>query len=108
MLLVWQMRQEIEFYKVSAVMNTLVGAATDNVEDGNKTIKKAYEDLMDAFYPHQKGKRVKADQAALDVLRAEAARGPLKVTPLQSVSKVRSKLKTRYVARQNANPRGHG
>ena len=106
MLLVWQMRQEIEFYKVSAVMNTLVGAATENVDEGNKTIKQAYEDLMDAFYPHQKGKRVRADQAALDVLRAETARGPLRVVPLQSTSKLRSKMKTRYVEREQENVRG--
>jgi hypothetical protein len=55
---------------------------------------------LDEFYPYQKGQRVKTDQAAIDFLKQEVAKGPLKDTPLQPVGKAKSKLKTRWFERE--------
>lgn len=103
MLMVWRMRQDIEMQKTRSVVNAVIAAASaqgENAESANKTLADSWQDLLDEMYPYQKGQRVKTDQAAIEFLKREAARGPLKVTPLQPVGKARSKLKTRYLQRQ--------
>lgn len=99
MLLVWRMRQDIELQKVRAVVNAVIVSNSER-EGADKDMKDAWNDLLDEMYPYQKGQRVKSDQAALEFLRREAARGWLRVTPLQPVGKVQSKLKTRYIERE--------
>ena len=100
MLLVWRMRQDIELQKVRAVVSAVI-ASNSEAEGAAKDMKDAWDDLLDEMYPHQRGQRVKSDQAALDFLKKEAERGWLKVTPLQPVGKVQSKLKTRYIERED-------
>lgn len=102
MLLVWRMRQDIEFQKARVLVNATVASAAqgDAIEKANKELQEAWSDFLDEFYPYQKGQRVRTDQAAIDFLKQEVAKGPLKVTPLQPVGKAKSKLKTRWFERE--------
>lgn len=102
MLLVWRMRQDIEFYRTRVLVNAIIASAAqgENVEAANKEVSEAWQDFIDEMYPFQKGQRVRTDQAAIEFLKQEVAKGPLKVTPLQPVGKAQSKLKTRYFKRQ--------
>ena len=101
MLMVWRMRQDIEMQKVRAVVSAVISSNSD-ADGAAKDMKDAWQDLLDDMYPYQRGQRVKSDQAALDFLRQEAERGWLKVIPLQPVGKARSKLKTRYLKREES------
>lgn len=102
MLLVWRMRQDIEFQKTRVMVNaTLASAAQgDMIESANKQLQEAWQDYLDEVYPYQKGQRVRTDQAAIEFLKQEVAKGPLTVTPLQPVGKATSKLKTRWYKRE--------
>lgn len=102
MLLVWRMRQDIEFYRTRVIVNAVLAAASqgENVEAANKEMQNAWQDFLDEVFPYQKGQRVRTDQAAIEFLKREVAKGPLKVTPLQPVGRAASKLKTRYFQRQ--------
>lgn len=85
MILVWQMRQDIEYYSTRA----LVQAAVD-IDDKGKAVQEAWKAYSDAFYPHVKGKRDFGDKAALAMLMKEVKKGGLKVRPLMPL--VKSKL----------------
>lgn len=84
MILVWQMRQEIDFYTARA----LVQAQADDSKDGKPT-QDAWKALTDAFYPYMKEQRRKSDKAAMDFLRREVAKGAFRVRPLVPVVKSR-------------------
>ncbi len=102
MLLVWRMRQDIEFQKTRVTVNATLAAAAqgDQIATANKELQEAWQDYLDEAYPYQKGQRVRTDQAAVDFLKQEVAKGPLTVTPLQPVGKAASKLKTRWYKRE--------
>ncbi|MHC4507735.1 MAG: hypothetical protein ACYTAO_02090 [Planctomycetota bacterium] len=85
MILVWQMRQDIEYYSIRA----LVQAAID-IDDKGKAVQEAWKQYTDAFFPHVKSKRDFGDKAALAMLMKEVKKGGLKVRPLMPL--VRSKL----------------
>lgn len=90
MILVWQMRQDIEYYGTRA----LVQAAID-IQDGGKAADEAWKKYTDAFYPHVKGRREMGDKAALAMLMREVKKGGLKVRPLQPL--VKSKLHSKRI-----------
>jgi len=103
MLLVWRMRQDIEFQRTRVMVNAAVASAAqgDNIEAANKELQTSWHDFLDEAYPYQKGQRVRTDQAAIEFLKQEVAKGPLTVTPLQPVGKASSKLKTRWYKRED-------
>jgi len=100
MLLVWRMRQDIEFQKTRAIVQAVIAAASENSDKSDKQLQDTWQDLLDDMYPFQRGQRKRADQSAMDVLKREVARGPLRVKPLQPVGRVQSKMKTQYLRRQ--------
>lgn len=102
MLLVWRMRQDIEFQRTRVVVNATLAASAqgDNIQSANKGLQEAWQDFLDEVYPYQKGQRVRVDEAAIEFLKREVAKGPLTVTPLQPVGKASSKLKTRWYKRE--------
>jgi len=104
MLLVWRMRQDIEFQRTRVTINAILASAAqgDNVQAANKELQDAWQDYLDESYPYQKGQRTKTDSAAIEFLKQEVAKGPLTVTPLQPVGKASSKLKTRWFKREEA------
>lgn len=93
LILVWQMRQEIEYHSTRA----LVQAAVDAGDDG-KSVQDAWKDFTDAFFPHIKGKRDMGDKAALAMLMKEVQQGGLRVKPLMPLvkSKIHSKRIKHY------------
>lgn len=94
MLLVWRMRQDIEVQKTKAIVQAIVAAASDG-KDANDMLQTAWDQFLDEVYPFKRGRRIKADQAAIKYLEQEAARGPLQVIPLQQLSKGKSRIRAR-------------
>lgn len=90
MILLWQMRQDVEYYTTRA----LVQAAVD-IDDEGKAVQEAWKSYTDAFFPHLKGKRDTSDQAALAMLMKEVKKGGLKVRPVQPL--VKSKLHSKRI-----------
>lgn len=86
-MLVWRMRQDIQFYGQQAIVQ-----AVASPEDG-KSITDAWGRYTDAIFPYQKAELQRADQAAMATLSRVAEQGPLSVRPL--VSLVRSRFKRR-------------
>lgn len=93
LILVWQMRRDIEYYGTRA----LVQAAIE-IQDGGKAADEAWKKYTDVFFPHVEGRREMGDKAALAMLMREVKKGGLKVRPLQSLvkSKMHSKRIKRY------------
>lgn len=83
---------------VNAVMAS--AAEGENIKSANKELQDAWHDFLDEVYPFKKGQRVRTDEAAIEFLRREVAKGPLSVTPLQPIGKAASKLKTRWYKRE--------
>lgn len=82
MLLVWKMRQEIDFQKTRVIANTLIIAAQLNARDVNKDLTTSWDEYRHTMFPYQKNITQTQDQLALDYLRKEVARGPITVKPL--------------------------
>ena len=96
MLLVWRMRTDIEVQKTKAIVQAVLAAASEgDVASANKQVMTAWDQYLDEAYPFKRGSRINADQAAMEYLKKEAARGPLKVIPLQPLAKGRSKIRAR-------------
>lgn len=76
-LLIWKMRQNIEFQKSRATLQALLnqkGAETKHIED-------AFEDLKNAFFPHDKNQKKQEIGNLRNVMMREIARGALAVIP---------------------------
>ena len=94
MLLVWRMRQDIEVQKTKAIVEAIVAAASED-KDANKRLLEAWDQYLDEVYPFKRGRRVSADRAAIEYLKQDAARGPLKVVPLRPLTNAKSKIRSR-------------
>lgn len=95
-LMVWMARQEIEMQNTRAIVQSVLAASTEAPEAG-KELQESWRDYIDSIFPFQRGSRKSADRAALEYLVSEVQRGPLAVTPLAPVGRVRSKLRTRHL-----------
>ena len=82
MLLVWRMKQEIEFQKTRVLANTMILTSQAGGQDANKGITSSWEEYRHTMFPFQKHVTQTQDQIALDYLRKEVARGPVSVKPL--------------------------
>lgn len=82
-LLVWRMRQDIEFYHHQAIVQ-----AVSSPEDG-KAITDAWGRYTNAMFPYQQAELARADKAAMDALRRAVAGGPLSVRPAGTLVKSR-------------------
>jgi len=104
MILLWQMRQEAEYY----LSRTIVQSAVD--PDGGKATTDAWKEYTDRFYPYLKAETKKSDEAALGYLVKEVKKGSLSVRPLMPIVKSRLRGKKRgesnvtELARNPANP----
>jgi tmRNA-binding protein len=89
-LLVWKMRQNIEFHKSRATMQALL--SLKGAED--KSVMAAFDDLKDAFFPFDKNEK-KDEIARLKVeMLKEINRGALAITVLSDPNrkKITSRL----------------
>lgn len=88
-LVLWRMRQNIEFQKSRAVMTALLNQQGAEA----KFIEKAYADLKEAFFPFEKSDREEEISVLKKVMEKELARGPLSVKPMVDVTRNNMKAK---------------
>jgi hypothetical protein len=81
MILVWQMRQDAQYYQIRAIVQASVEAS-----DGGEAAQKAWGSFTDKYYPYLEGIRKRGDEAALKSFYKEADKR-LTVTPLQPLTK---------------------
>lgn len=97
MLLVWRMRQDVRQYETRALVHAILAAAPEADEKTHKNMQDAWKDYTEELFPFQRGQRRNENEAAVDYLKREVARGPLKVTPLQTLgTRAKSRLKRRH------------
>jgi hypothetical protein len=89
-LLVWNMRQKIEFQKSRATLQALL--SQQGVE--SKDVLSAFNDLREAFFPFDKNEKEDEKRRLRDELMKEVARGPVAVQPMVDLyhPKIASKL----------------
>jgi hypothetical protein len=111
--LVWMARQEIRMQETRSIVQAMLAATAEgeNIKAANDQLQKSWEAYLDELFPFQRGLRKSSDKAAMEFFVKEALKGPLKVTPLVPLTKVRSKLRTRYLNLEEGNnvinfPRG--
>lgn len=83
MLVLWRMRQNIEFQKSRAVVTSLLNQQGAEA----KYIEKAYDDLKEAFFPFEKTEREEEISTLKKVMEKELARGMLSVKPLMDLTR---------------------
>jgi hypothetical protein len=77
-LLIWKMRQDIEFQKSRATLQALLnqkGAEAKHIEE-------AFEELKNAFFPYDRNQRKQEIGNLRQAMMREIARGALSVTPM--------------------------
>ena len=89
-LLVWKMRQNIEFQKSRSMVQALL--AQTGAE--SKAILDAFENLKEAFFPFDQNEKEDEKKRMKEAMLKEISRGPISVTPLQDPNrkKVASRL----------------
>jgi hypothetical protein len=93
MLLVWRMRQDIRLTETRALIQAITFAGTDEPDQSSvNDLNEAWKEYTDEMFPFQRGRVKRQDEAAMDYLKQEVARGPLAVKPLQYLGKARSRL----------------
>jgi len=76
-LLIWKMRQDIEFQKSRSTLQALLnqkGAESKHIEE-------AFDDLKNAFFPHDKNQKKQEIGDMRQTMMREIARGALAVIP---------------------------
>ncbi len=81
--LIWKMRQDIEFQKSRATLQALL--AQKEVE--SKPVIAAFDNLKEAFFPFNKNQKSGELKTLREQLMREVKRGPLSVTPMQDMNK---------------------
>lgn len=97
-LMVWQMREMIRLRETRAITQAILSAGSER-EEMHKAAMDAWDNFVDEFMPYQRGKRKRQDHTAVNFLKEEVARGPLRVVPLVQLGKPRSRLKSKEVRR---------
>ena len=95
-LVLWRMRQQIEFQKNRAIVQALMSQQGSEGE----AIEKAFDDLRESFFPFEKKQRSVEIANLKKVMDTELARGALKVTPM--VDLTRSTMKQKLAQGQEA------
>jgi hypothetical protein len=89
-LLVWNMRQRIEFHKARSTLQAFLSQRGAEP----KEIMSAFDDLREAFFPFDKNEKEDEKKRLRDELMKEVNRGPVVVEPMIDLhhSKIASKL----------------
>lgn len=94
MMMVWRMRQDVKHSETRAIIQALIATASEG-EGANKNMQNAWTEYTEELFPFKRGLKKRSDQAAIDYLKREVAKGPLRVVPLQPLGKARSRMKNR-------------
>ena len=87
MLLVWRARQDIRALETKAIVNAIIIGSQEGTAELNRLLQSSWTDYMDALFPSSKHKSKTQDQKALEFMHQEIKRGPLKVIPLEPLTK---------------------
>lgn len=87
-LLVWKMRQSIEFQKSRAIIQALM--SQQGAQD--EAIKSAFTDLKDAFFPFDKNQKSAENKQFREILERNIKQGPLAVIPSEDQKQKRRSL----------------
>lgn len=89
-LMVWKMRQQVEFQKSRSTLQALISQKGAESEH----ITKAFEDLKDAFFPYDKNARSAELKKMREIMYSFLARGPLELTAMAdpNAHKMQSRL----------------
>lgn len=77
-LLIWKMRQDIEFQKSRATLQALLNQKGAEA----KHIEAAFEDLRAAFFPFEKNQKKQEINNLRQLMMREVARGALSIVPM--------------------------
>lgn len=88
-LVVWKMRQNIEFQKTRVVVQAQM--SQQGVE--GKLIEKAFEDLRQAFFPFERTEREETIDSLRKALMKEVGRGGLSVKPMMDLTRAQMRQK---------------
>ncbi len=100
-LLIWKMRQDIEFHKSRATMQALLAQK----DASQKEIMDAFDMLKEAFFPFDRNQKGDEIRRMKEAMQQEIARGPIQVTPLDDPG--RKKVASRLVQGQQELGRQH-
>lgn len=101
-LVLWRMRQNIEFQKSRCVMTALLNQQGAEA----KFIEKAYADLKESFFPFEKTEREEEVVMLKKAMEKELARGALSVKPMVDITRDQTKkslVKGAQFLKQRAN-----
>jgi hypothetical protein len=102
MLIVWRMRQDLRVQEVRAVTTAIVQASSENAD---KPIQEAWKAYIAEMFPFQRGLLKSQDQRAIEYLKSEVAKGPLTVTPLEKITRGKSKLRRQQIKTESKRQR---
>lgn len=87
MLMVWRMRQDIRMTETRAVINAIIVASQPASTGGDKALKDSWKEFVQELLPFLQKNEKTQDQLAIEFLKREVKKGPLKVLPLEPVYK---------------------
>lgn len=88
-LMLWRMRQQIEFQKSRSIVQALMSQQGAEGE----AIEKAFDDLRQSFFPFEQKQRSVEIAELKKAMDTELARGALKVTPMIDLTRVKMRQK---------------
>ena len=88
-----QMRREIkELYKTHAVVQAVMITQHPDSTDKGDSVREAFDNFKNSLMPFLKSELKKEEEKVVKALWEEAARGPMKVTPIEPM-RVSSRLR---------------
>ena len=100
MLLVWRMRQDLRLQETRAIAHAIIVSANPERSDADKILSTVWDDYRNALLPYQVGMMKNQDQAAIEYLKKEVSRGPLKVVPLAPLTPSTHRRRGRRASRE--------
>lgn len=83
---------------IISVGNGLIAAQSGGsspTSNNGDNLKKSLESLRDLLLPEDKTEKVRRDKRVIDILAAEAAKGPIQVRKMSTSSKSKGRIKRR-------------
>lgn len=87
MLLVWRTRQDLRLLETKAIVNAIIISGQEGTAELNKLLQDSWADYLSALFPASKNRSKTQDQKAIEFMQQEIKRGPLKVVPLEPLTK---------------------
>lgn len=91
MLMVWRMRQDIEIQRTRLLVDAIIVSNAPVSEQTPKILREAWADYLNEILPFRNKLEKGQDETAMDYLKREVAKGPLRVVPLQPLTKSRKR-----------------